>query len=312
MHHHTYLYVGVDIGKSILVVHLLNRSFSYPNTPRGHAAILRRCQRTGQTIHFICEATGGYQHAFVAAAQAQACAVTSLNPRQARDFARARGLRAKTDRIDAAMLTAFGQTFTPSPDQPQDPAQIELAALAARRQSLAVQLAQEKTRLAAPSPACVQLFILPIIRAIEEQLALLEAELHARIANAPATRAKLNRLRQVEGVGLVTALTLLAQLPELGSLTRKQAAALAGLAPLARDSGAHQGQRHIGGGRAPVRRALYMAALTASRCNPTLKAFYQQLCQRGKKPKVALTAVMRKLLVLLNHILKYPNFSLAN
>src|SRR5437870_849057 len=207
------VYAGLDIAKASLQLHLQSKSFDLPNTPAGHIQLNKRLAAV-PGVHVICEATGGYERSTVAALHAALVLVSVINPARVRQFARASGRLAKTDPIDAAVLTAFGQAFAPEPTAARSAVEIQLAALA-------------------------------------------------------------------------------------------------GLAPYDRDSGQWAGQRHISGGRAEVRRALYMAALSASRSNPVLKAFYDRLIAAGKPAKLALTAVMRKLIVLMNHLLKNPKFSLA-
>lgn len=305
------VYAGVDAGKSRLDFQLMDSTLSVLNTPQGHSQILERCRLTEAKVHIICEATGGYQSAFVSAAQDAGISVSVINPRRARNFARALGLTAKTDRIDAAMLKTYGERIRPEPSDRIAPENAELAALLSRRQDLSALQAKEKTRLGAPTVGCAKPYIEAILKFISAQIKDIDAEIQRRMEDDASLRQRLIRVRQLKSIGPVTARTLLIQMPELGTLKRGQAAALAGIAPVADDSGAHIGRRRIAGGRAPVRRALYMAAITAIRCNPILKHFYTTLHARGKSAKVAITAVMRKLIELINHLLKKPNFQLA-
>jgi transposase len=305
------LYAGVDAGKSRLDFQLKESFLSVLNSPEGHSQIIERCRLSGAQVHIVCEATGGYQSAFVSAAQDAGIRVSVINPRRARNFARALGLTAKTDRIDAAMLRAYGESIQPKPSDKIAPENAELAALVSRRQDLSMLMAQEKTRLAAPGVGCAKPYLEAILKFISAQIKDLDAEIQCRMEEDAHLRQRLARVQQLKSIGPVTARTLLVQMPELGTLERGQAAALAGVAPVADDSGSHIGRRRIAGGRAPVRRALYMAAITAIRCNPILKNFYATLHARGKSPKVAITGVMRKLIELVNHLLKHPHFQLA-
>lgn len=305
------LYAGVDAGKSRLDLQLKESFLSVLNSPEGHSQIIERCRLSGAQVHIVCEATGGYQSAFVAAAQDAGIRVSVINPRRARNFARALGLTAKTDRIDAAMLKAYGESIRPEPSVRIARENADLAALVSRRQDLSTLQAQEKTRLGAPGVGCAKPYLEAMLQFISAQIQDLDAEIQRRMQEDALLRQRLARIQQIKSIGPVTARTLLVQMPELGTLERGQAAALAGVAPVADDSGSHTGRRHIAGGRAPVRRALYMAAITAIRCNPILKDFYAMLHARGKSPKVAITAVMRKLIELVNHLLKKPHFQLA-
>jgi transposase len=228
-----------------------------------------------------------------------------------RQFARASGELAKTDPIDAAMLTAFGQAFTPEATPPRTATEIKMAALVARRaQLLELRVAEQQRADLCAEPALGKLFTAWLVQ-MEKQIAKVEDLIEQLLAEQTALASRVQRLDEITGVGRITAVTVLATIPELGQLNRRQAAALAGLCPYNRDSGQWAGKRCISGGRAEVRRALYMAALSASRSNHLLKPFYDRLIAAGKPGKVALTAVMRKLIVLMNHLLKNPNFSLA-
>lgn len=237
--------------------------------------------------------------------------VSVMNPARVRQFARASGHLAKTDPIDAAVLTAFGQAFAPAPTPPRSAVAIKLAALVTRRAQLLELRRAETQRADTCADAALGKLFTAWLTQVKKQIAKVEALIEELLEAQEALASQVQRLDDIMGVGRITAVAVLAAMPELGQLNRGQAAALAGLAPYNRDSGNWAGQRHIGGGRAGARTALYMAALSASRSNPLLKAFYDRLIAAGKKPKVALTAVMRKLIVLMNHLLKNPNFSLA-
>jgi transposase len=307
------VYCGVDLAAATLEVHcpFPGLPTNLPNTQPALTgwlkALLRRAGPQAAHLHLICEATGGCERALVAACELLGVALSVVNPRQVRDYARAKGRLAKTDRIDARVLTEFGRHFTPAVRVPLDSALQRLAELNKRRRDLLGQRTIEKNRTtrADLSVSCVADSFHESIAFLDQQLAKIEAALAQVVAECAVLRAKVAALSTVRGVGTVTATALLASLPELGQLSRAQAAALAGLAPSNRDSGQWRGQRHIAGGRADVRGALYMAALVASRHNPVIAAFYQRLRAAGKPAKLALTAAMRKLLAHLNSLLKH-------
>lgn len=304
------VYAGLDIAKASLQLHLQERDYDLPNTPDGHKQLLQRLA-TAPGIHVICEATGGYERAVVAALHAAQVLVSVINPARARQFARASGQLAKTDPIDASVLTAFGHAFTPAPTTPRTDVELKMEALVMRRvQLIELHVAERQRSDTTTEPALRKLFTSWLAQ-MEKQITKVEALIEALLDEQTQMKAQVQRLDDITGVGRITAVTVLAQMPELGHLNRRQAAALAGLAPYNRDSGKHSGQRFISGGRSGVRRGLYMAAVSASRHNHLLKPFYNRLIAAGKPAKVALTAVMRKLIVLMNHLLKNPNFSLA-
>lgn len=306
----TILYVGVDIAKDELQVALAGRTLGFPNTPAGCRRLLQRV-RPHPGAHFILEASGGFERHLLGACHQAQQPVSRVEPGRVRHFARAQGQRAKSDPIDARLLAQYGQACQPPPTPAPDPAQQALAELVRRRRQLQELLLAEENR--------ADLLVLPVLRRgasrlraqLRRQLAEVEKEITAHLQQVTVLTQNAQRLQQVAGVGPITAATLLAELPELGHLERGQIAALAGVAPHERSSGQWQGQRHIGGGRSAVRRVLYMAALVATQRNPILRTFYQRLRAKGKPAKVALTAVMRKLIILLNHLLKNPHFQLA-
>jgi transposase len=307
----TTIYTGLDIAKLNLQLHLAGRSHDLPNTAAGHRRLVKLLAAQ-PGAHVICEATGGYEREVVATLQAASIPVSVLNPARVRHFARATGQRAKTDHIDAAVLSAYGQALQPKPTAPRTDQEQQLAELVRRRvQVLEIVVAQRQQAERLTVPA-LRRQAQSLVRRLERDLAHIESQLTALRTQVAALDQRVQKLEAITGVGTITALGVLAELPELGTLNRQQAAALAGLAPHPRDSGQWHGRRSIGGGRAPVRRALYMAALVAARSNHQLKAFYQRLRLAGKPAKVALTAVMRKLIVLMNHTLKHPNFVLQN
>jgi transposase len=307
----TTIHAGLDIAKLSLQLHLAGRLHDLPNTAAGHRR-LRKLLAVQPGVHLVCEATGGYEREVVAALHEAQVAVSVLNPARVRHFARATGQRAKTDHIDAAVLSAYGEALQPKPTAPRTEQEQQLAELIRRRvQVLEILVAQRQQADRLTLPA-LRRQAHSLVRRLERDLEQIEEQLKALRTQAATLDERVQKLEAITGVGALTALGVLAELPELGTLNRRQAAALAGLAPHPRESGQWHGRRSIGGGRAPVRRALYMAALVAARSNRQLKAFYQRLRTAGKPAKVALTAVMRKLIVLMNQVLKNPNFALSN
>ena len=307
----TTIYAGLDIAKLNLQLHLAGRLHDLANTAAGHRRLLKLLA-TQPGVHVVCEATGGYERDVVAALQAANLPVSVLNPARVRHFARATGQRAKTDPIDAAVLSAYGQTLRPKPTAPRTELEQQLAELVRRRVQILEILVAQRQQAQRLTMLALRRQAQSLVRRLERDLEQIEDQLKELRTQTAALDERVQKLEAITGVGTLTALGVLAELPELGTLNRRQAAALAGLAPHPRDSGQWHGRRSIGGGRAPVRRVLYMAALVAARSNRQLKAFYQRLRAAGKPAKVALTAVMRKLIVLMNHILKNPNFALSN
>ena len=307
----TTIHTGLDIAKLNLQLHLAGRIHDLPNTTIGHRRLLKLLA-VQPGVHVVCEATGGYERDVVAALHAAPVPVSVLNPARVRNFARAQGQRAKTDPIDAAVLTAYGQALQPKPTAPRTELEVQLAELVRRRvQVLEILVAQRQQAERLTLPA-LRRQAQSLVRRLERDLEQIAGQLKALRTQSATLDERVQKLEAITGVGTITALGVLAELPELGTLNRRQAAALAGLAPHPRESGQWHGRRSIGGGRAPVRRALYMAALVAAHSNRQLKEFYQRLRAAGKPAKVALTAVMRKLIVLMNQVLKNPDFALAN
>ena len=305
------VYVGMDIAKATLDLHALSvscpRSRQFANSPAGHRALVRWLQSLG-SVHIVCEASGGYERPVVLALQQAALAVSVVNPRQARDFARAQGRLAKTDRLDAQVLAEFGQRLQPATTPAPSAAQRQLAELVSRRQQVQQLRIAEHNRLEHTTHPAVRRQLQRHLMGLDRQMEQLQTWITELVQTEPPLAHKVARLCAVVGVGQITAVVLLATMPELGALNRRQAAALAGVAPFNRDSGPRRGHRLIGGGRAVARRALYMSALVAAFANPRFKVFYQRLIAAGKAPKVALVAVMRKLIILLNQLLKNPEF----
>ncbi len=298
-------FVGIDVSKARLdgAVVPTGEQWSDSNDDTGIDRIVQLLGKM-QPVRIVLEATGGMEVPVSAALAAAGLPVVIVNPRQVRDFAKATGKLAKTDSIDAQVLARFGQAIRPDIRPLPDAATRELDTMLTRRHQITEMITAESSRILTVSGR-VRANIQAHIDWLKECLKQLDKDLADALRSSPIWREKDNLLQTVPGVGKVTSLTLLARLPELGTLNRKQVAALVGVAPLNRDSGTLRGNRTIWGGRASVRSVLYMAALAASRWNPTLRAFYQHLLSKGKEKKVALTACMRKLLTILNAMLKY-------
>lgn len=299
--------IGIDVSKQALVVavHPTGDRWTSDGTPAAIDALVTRLQALTPTV-IVVEATGGYERALVAACAAAALPVAIVNPRQVRAFAQALGHTAKTDDIDADVLAAFGARVQPTPRPLADAATQALAALVVRRRQLIEMIGMERQRLEqAPPTGRITRDLRNHIRWLERRVSDVDDEIGTAIQASPVWRVHEDLLRSVPGIGPITARTLLAELPELGTLDRRAIAALVGVAPFNCDSGQHRGQRHIWGGRASVRATVYMAALSAARHNPTLATFYRRLRTAGKPAKVALVATMRKLITILNAILKH-------
>jgi transposase len=299
--------VGIDISKDRLDVACLPAAVHVPpafdNDAQGHVALVGRLKEITPRL-IVLESTGGYQRMLVAALAAAGLPVVVVNPRQVRDFARALGVLAKTDAIDAMVLARFGEKVNPAPRPLPDAESTALIDLLARRRQLVELRTAESNRLGQATSARIKASIRAVLATIEKQIASIDEDLDGRIRRSPAWKEKEDLLTSTPGVGPLTARTLLACLPELGAISRQSIAALVGVAPLNRDSGTKRGQRTTWGGRTVVRSALYMAALVATRHNPILKAHYTKLIAAGKAKKLALVACMRKLLVTLNAMLR--------
>lgn len=298
------VFVGIDVSKSRLDVSSRpsGEKFSATNDEAGIAGLAVRLKDLAPTL-VIIEATGGYQTAVVAALACEKLPVAVVNPRQVRDFAKATGKLAKTDSLDAAILAHFGEALRPEPKPLEDEEAAELGALLARRRQVVEMITAETNRMA-QSRGAMRTRIKSHINFLRHELAEMNRDLDQTLRRSPVWREQDELLQSVPGVGRVLAATLLSELPELGRLNRKKVAALVGVAPLNRDSGTLHGRRHVTGGRASVRATLYMATLVATRWNPTIRAFYERLCAAGKLKKVALVACMRKLLTILNAMMR--------
>lgn len=281
------------------------------NDAAGITTLIQLLKKLPQPVQVICEPSGGYERDLLEALWAAGLAVSLVHAARVRAFARAQGLLAKTDPIDAVVLREFGELLQPKTLAAPSPERERLAALVQRREQLVTILSTEEQRQAQARDAVVKKMAGSLLRELQKQIEQMDALIETQIASDATLKLQSERLQQVKSIGPVTASTLLAELPELGTLSRNESGALAGVAPYNRDSGAHCGRRTIRGGRVRVRRVLYMAAVVATRFNPILKAFYDRLVKAGKPKKLALTAVMRKLIVLLNHLLKNPQFKLA-
>jgi len=294
------VYIGIDVAKDWLDVAQRpgGEAWRVSSDATGIATLVKRLKGLRPAL-VVLEATGGLEIPAVAALAAAGLPAVVVNPRQVREFARATGRLAKTDAIDAQVLAQFGEALQPEVRPLPDTATQELSALVARRRQLIEMLTAEKNRLRMATKK-VRRNIEAHIRWLEGELLDLDDGLGEVIRSSPVWRERDNLLRSVPGVGPVLSSVLLADLPELGKLSRKEVAALVGVAPLNRDSGKFRGRRQVWGGRSQVRATLYMAALVASRYNPAIKRFYQRLLSGGKPKKVALTACMRKLLTILN------------
>jgi transposase len=301
--------VGIDVAKAHVDVSVLGAKLDaqrFNNEAEAHSALAVALKPLGVAL-VVMEATGGYEAALACALQAAGLPVAVVNPRQARDFAKSMGHLAKTDRIDARMLAEFAGVLARRDDLASfirplaDAQQQALAAMVTRRRQLVTMMLSERQRLQL-AIAVVRPSIEAMIEAIRKQLDDVEAQM---VSHVQAHYAELDKLlRSASGIGPVASATLIAELPELGRLNRREIAALVGVAPMANDSGNTKGRRRVQGGRFEIRRVLYMATLTAARHNPAIKTFYDRLLAAGKLPKVALVACMRKLLTTLNAIVK--------
>jgi transposase len=299
------VYVGIDVSKDRLDVALLpaGESLAVGRDSVGLEDLIGRLGRLSPAL-IVLEATGGYEQVVSAALAAAGLPVAVVNPRQIRDFARATGKLAKTDRLDAQAIARFAQAVKPEPRPLADAQAQMLGEMVARRRQVIEMIGMESNRLRQARAKTVKRTIEHLLAALQAELSTLESELDETIRGTPIWREREELLTSMPGIGDATARVLLAELPELGLVDRRQVAALAGLAPFNRDSGQWRGERHIQGGRASVRTALYMPTVVATKHNPVIRTLYLRLRAAGKKPKVALTACMRKLVTILNAMLR--------
>jgi transposase len=294
-------YVGIDVAKKHFDVYDLTdqKHDQFPNTPKGIRASVKQLTR-GKPALVVLENTGGYERDLAVALQAAGLPTAVVNPRRIREFARASGRLAKTDRIDAQLIAQYAAKLQPPPRGIPDAQKRALKALVARRHQLVELRTAEKNRQEHADGAVINRSIAAVIKTIERELEKVERQLRDQISRTPELRHKAQTLKSVPGIAEVTATMLMADVPELGQLNRRQIAALIGVAPINRDSGAFRGKRMIGGGRCDVRARLYMPILVAIRFNPVIREFYQRLINAGKSKMTAIIAAMRKLLTILN------------
>jgi transposase len=304
------LYVGLDVAKLSLQVHLQGRLYSLANDATGHGQLLELL-RPHPRAQVCCEASGGYEQAVAAALLKAGVPVSIIEASRVRYFARAQGKRAKTDPIDAAVLSDYGRAVEPKTQAAPAAKQQVLAQLAQRRRQLMRLLLNERNHTEHYQDPFRIDQAAELVELLKKQIAQCDQALAKTIAETPDLSRKAQRLQAIPGVGPVTAATMLAEMPELGQLSDQTVAALGGVAPFNNQSGSQQNPRRIGGGRKAVRTALYMATLSAVRHDRLLKEFYERLLKAGKKPIVAMVACMRKLLILMNRLLKNEKFQLA-
>ncbi len=297
------VYAGVDVAKTTLQLHVQGHQREFSNTPNGLHQLCVQLQKVAH-VHVVCEATGGYERPLVKRLHQEQIPVSVTNPSRVRAAAQAQGQRAKSDPIDARGLTDYGQRYQPEPTPPTSATQDQLVALTQWLKQLIHGRALAKTQAEHHQDRFVRRQHAKLMTHLESQIRAVEKQIEALLAQDGALQQRVHCLDEIQGVGQRTAWMVLAHMPELGRLNRQEVAALAGLAPWTRESGAMKGRRCIGGGRPEVRLALYMAALSATRSNPVLRTLYKHLRAKGKLPKVALTAVMRRLLTYMNHRLK--------
>jgi len=298
-------FVGIDVSKSSLDVCIepVTQTFHVVYDEAGIRRTVSRLEEVKPTL-IVIEATGGLEVRIATELAGKGLPVAVINPRQARDFAKATGQLAKTDRVDAAVLAAFARAIRPQARPLQDADTRILNDLVNRRRQLIDMRVQETLRLNTAASKPLEKSLKKHIAWLDKRITEVDNDLTRRLRNSEVWRTKDDLLRGIPGVGAVTALTMLAKCPELGKLNRREIAALTGVAPLANDSGKHRGKRFVWGGRADVRAVLYMATISAIRCNDTIKTFAQRLKQAGKPPKVVIVACMRKLLTIMNAMLK--------
>lgn len=298
------VFVGIDVSKSKLDVRIepLGESFQVANDDEGIKALCSRLSKLAPTL-IVMEATGGLETHAASELAARGLCLAVVNPRQVRDFAKASGQLAKTDRIDTYVLCGFGRAIRPAARPLKDALTRQLDDLVTRRRQLVDMRVQESLRLQGASKVQAK-SLKAHIAWLDKRITELETDLGTHLRSSDAWRVKDDLLLSIPGVGEITSRSVLSGCPEIGTLSRRQIAKLVGIAPLNNDSGKHRGERHIWGGRADVRSVLYMAAVSAKRCNPVIKAFADKLKRAGKAPKVVTVACMRKLLTIMNAMIR--------
>ena len=306
------VYIGIDVAKhSLEVAPFYKGPSEVSNTVKGIQSLFRRVKSWDKPVILCCEATGGYEQVLITQAHADGIPIAMVNPRQVRDYARSKGILAKTDKLDARVLSEFGQQNQPRLLEPAAEWLGPLKALVNRRNDLVDTSRKEKSRL---DPVPCRETVRSINRHLKwlvNEIDRIEKKLKILIENHCTLKARVDRLMEINSIGQTTAQSLLAGVPELGYLDDKKVTALVGLAPVCDDSGNRKGKRTTQGGRSEVRKALYMAALSAIKSNPIFREFYLKLKEKGKPSKVALTAVMRKQIILANRVLMDPEFKLS-
>ncbi len=302
------IHVGVDVSKASLDISYLQTYTQTPNTSKGIQKLIHQLKSLPSPVHLVVEATGGYEQDLIEACWKADLLVSRVDPRKVRHFAQSEGVLAKTDKIDSKIIRDFAQNKNLFPCISPDPHVQKLQVLVKRRAQIQEMIKSENNQLEHVRDSMVKTSHHKTITFLGKQLESIDEQIKQTIQSHDPLKAKFKRLNLIQGIGTVLSSTLLALIPELGFISKTQAAALVGVAPYNQDSGRKKGQRRIQAGRFLLRSCLYMGALVASRHNPVLSQTYQHLIARGKKPKVALVALMRKLIVLANHLLKNPNF----
>ena len=306
MNHKTQDIIAVDVAKETLSVRLIDEAMEVPNSTKGFRQIAGKISRKQSTL-VVCEATGGYERKMVRSLQHEGIRVHVANPATVRSYAKGKGIRVKSDPIDARILLSYASDNQLDPTRKPTESEEALVALLDRRAHLSRELTRERNRREKEAPH-IKDFIDEAISFIEKQIKQIDGRIKEIAEAEEELRQQRDRLSSIKGVGELTALTVCAYLPELANITRNQAVALAGLAPFDRDSGKSNGRRFIHGGRAKIRRCLYMAAVSAARFNPVIRDYVQRLTSQGKPFKCAIVAAMRKILICMQSLLKKPDF----
>lgn len=306
------VHIGVDVSKETLELSSFDtKSTTVQNTDKGVRALTKRIKALGQTAMVCCEATGGYEKVLVAACLKAEIPIAVANPKWVRRYAQSKGILAKTDKIDAKLIADYAEKNRPRLRVRRDDWQEEAKDLLTRRSDLIAIVTQERNRLSTSPRAIIRTSIQRLIRTLTTQIKIIDARLAILRKENETFETGVERISEIQGVGVLSAMYLLAFIPELGSVSGNEAAALAGVAPYNNDSGKMKGKRHISCGRPHVRKTLYMAALSASRHNPVLKEIYDRLIAKGKPSKVALVTLIRKIVNLANRMMADPEFKLT-